>query len=145
MATQGRTNIWENAKKWMLNLFRVEAKIDSQEAMRLAIIFQYPECEDMTPEEQIEDLKYELKAALAQRDYMKSAGSTLIGVIAVLVFLGFVIGAFYPGVSAFLCVLFPPGILLFWKVIEQRASSSDVIPPYRVISRKEIQKDEQKQ
>ena len=143
MATQGRTNIWENAKKWMSNLFRLKGKIDPQEAIRLAIIFQYPKYEDITPEEQIEDLKYELKAALAQRDYMKSAGGTLIGIIAVLVFLGFVIGGFYPSVSAFLCVLLPTGILLFWEVIKRRESNA--IPPYRVISRKEIQKDEQKQ
>lgn len=97
----------------------------------------------MTPEEQIEDLKYNLKAALAQRNYLRSTCGKFAGIVASLTFLGFVIAAFYPTVSAFLCVLFPFGIAIYWEGIKSGAEKA--IPPYRVITTQEIHQDEQKE
>jgi len=142
MAPQKRTDILKNAKKWMLNLFRTEKTIDPQEAARLATIFRYPDAKDLTPEQQIEDLKHEVKAALAQRDYLKSSCGTFAGIVAFLTFLGFGIAGFYPSVCGFLFVLFPFGVAIYWEHIKSGVEKA--IPPYRVISKEEPE-DEQKQ
>lgn len=142
MVPQKRTNNLENAKEWLLKL-RTEGTIDPQEAAKLAAIFCYPQTEDLTLEEQIEELKYELKVALIQRGYLKLNCGRFVGILAFLASLGFIIGGFYPSVCAFLFVLFPFGVAFFWQGI--KVGVEKVIPPYRSISKEEIPKDEQKE
>ena len=92
--------------------------------------------------ELIEELKYELEAARAQREFLEASFNTFAYRFALLTFAGFLIAGFYPNVCGFLFILFPVGIGVYCNIIEHRVNT--VIPPYRSIATEEMSKVKKK-